>query len=145
MNELERRAAEYRKELEQLEHEPESRLERMKMLVAEEMCKYMEAHEMTRAALAERLGTSRAYVTKMLRGNCNFTLESLDRTAAALGCRLSVQFCPEGLKAARLLVNYEKRSVADKFDETAGMRNVSCIGADQTIIEEEYDESANAA
>jgi len=44
----------------------------------------MEAQGVTRAELARRLGVSAAYVTKMLRGNANFTLRSMVRAARAL-------------------------------------------------------------
>lgn len=44
----------------------------------------MEAQGVSRADLARRLGVSAAYVTKMLRGNANFTLRSMVRAARAL-------------------------------------------------------------
>jgi transcriptional regulator with XRE-family HTH domain len=44
----------------------------------------MEAQGVSRAELARRLGVSAAYVTKMLRGNANFTLRSMVRVARAL-------------------------------------------------------------
>ena len=44
----------------------------------------MEAQGVSRAELARRLGVSAAYVTKMLRGNANFTLRSMVRAARAL-------------------------------------------------------------
>ncbi len=47
------------------------------------------AHErISRAELARRIGCSSAYVTKFLRGSTNFTLDSMVRIAAALGCEL---------------------------------------------------------
>jgi transcriptional regulator with XRE-family HTH domain len=39
----------------------------------------------SRAELARRLGTSQAYVTKVLRGNVNFTLAALVKLARAVG------------------------------------------------------------
>lgn len=50
----------------------------------ESLTSAMEAQGVSRAELARRLGVSAAYVTKMLRGNANFTLRSMVRAARAL-------------------------------------------------------------
>lgn len=47
----------------------------------EELFALMEGHRVNKAELARRLGTSPAYITKILRGDVNFTL----RTIAKLG------------------------------------------------------------
>lgn len=52
----------------------------------------MLAQKVSRAELARRLKTSRAYITKMLQGNANFTLESLARIAFVLGYEVRVTF-----------------------------------------------------
>lgn len=54
----------------------------------------MEGEGITKADLARRLGTSRAYVTKMLRGDANFTVASMVRVARALGARLHLRVEP---------------------------------------------------
>jgi transcriptional regulator with XRE-family HTH domain len=45
----------------------------------------------SRAQLAERLGTTPAYVTKVMRGDVNFTLETMTKLALAVGGRLQVK------------------------------------------------------
>jgi plasmid maintenance system antidote protein VapI len=50
----------------------------------EDLARLMEEQEVTRAELARRLGTSRAYITKMLGGNANFTLLTMVKLAMAL-------------------------------------------------------------
>lgn len=50
----------------------------------------MEERGVSRAELARRLGTSRAYVTKLLGGNANFTLETMTKVAMALGAKVHV-------------------------------------------------------
>ena len=47
---------------------------------------------MTEAELARRLGTTRAYVNKILQGATNFTIESLIKIGGALDCELSLEF-----------------------------------------------------
>ncbi len=56
----------------------------------EDIFTLMEQRGVTRAELARRMGSSPAYVTKMLRGNTNFTIESMVRIARALDGKLSL-------------------------------------------------------
>ncbi len=61
----------------------------------------MEEEKVSRAELARRLGTSKAYVTKVLGGNANFTLHSLAKLAFAVGgkVRISIEpIAPKGRK-----------------------------------------------
>jgi transcriptional regulator with XRE-family HTH domain len=60
----------------------------------ESLVRVMEEQNVSRAELARRLGTSPAYVTKILRGNANFTLASMTRLARALGQELRVDLRP---------------------------------------------------
>lgn len=50
----------------------------------------------TRGELAERIGTSPAYVTKVLNGRTNFTVRTMASLAHALGQRVNVQLEDEG-------------------------------------------------
>jgi transcriptional regulator with XRE-family HTH domain len=51
----------------------------------------MEANGVTRSDLARRLGVSPAYITKVLRGNVNFTIDSMVRLVRAAGGEVHVQ------------------------------------------------------
>lgn len=62
----------------------------------EDLCRVMAEKEVTRAELARRIGTSPAYVTKILRGNSNFTLSSMVRVAFALGSEVRIHLSPRG-------------------------------------------------
>jgi transcriptional regulator with XRE-family HTH domain len=68
--------------------------ERAALDVTEEIRRRMEAIGLTKSQLAERLGTSPAYVTKILGGEANFTLKTMARLARALDGRLSVRMIP---------------------------------------------------
>lgn len=61
----------------------------------EDVCRLMERQGVSRAELARRLGTSRAYVTKLLDGNANFTLETMTKVAMALGTAVHVHLAPQ--------------------------------------------------
>lgn len=50
----------------------------------EDLCRLMKEQNVSRAELAKRIGTSRAYVTKLLGGNANFTLATMVKLAFAL-------------------------------------------------------------
>ena len=45
---------------------------------------------MSRSDLAEKLGVSPAFVTKLMRGQNNFTLRTMVKVAQAIGCELTV-------------------------------------------------------
>jgi plasmid maintenance system antidote protein VapI len=49
--------------------------------------------KVTRAELARSLGTSQAYITKLLRGDVNFTLGTMVRLARALDAELRLSLC----------------------------------------------------
>lgn len=60
----------------------------------EDLVAHMKSSGLTRTALAEKIGSSPAYITKILRGDTNFTLDSMVKIATALGCELTVGLNP---------------------------------------------------
>ena len=62
----------------------------------EDVVRTMQAQNLTKSALAAKLGTSPAYVTKVLSGSTNFTLETMVRIAKALDAELRVHLQPSG-------------------------------------------------
>lgn len=54
----------------------------------------MELHNLSKKQLAERLGVSKATVSRILSGNRNMTLETLTKVAYALGCRPQIELKP---------------------------------------------------
>ena len=60
--------------------------------------KMMEANGVSRSELARRLEVSPAYITKVLRGNVNFTLDSMVRLVRAAGGEVSLQVAPKAQK-----------------------------------------------
>ena len=59
----------------------------------EALARRMEEQGVSRAELARRLGTSQAYVTKVLRGNVNFTLATLVKLARAVEAEVRLDLC----------------------------------------------------
>lgn len=63
----------------------------------EDLVSRMEAAGVSKSELAARLGTSPAYVTKILRGQSNFTLESMVKVAGAVGADLRIHLQSSGI------------------------------------------------
>ncbi len=64
---------------------PEYHHEAILLEVARRISNAMEEQGMSRAELARKLGVSPAYITKVLRGHENFSIQTLARIAFALG------------------------------------------------------------
>ncbi|HKH46060.1 MAG TPA: helix-turn-helix transcriptional regulator [Thermoanaerobaculia bacterium] len=67
----------------------------------EDVVREMERQGMTRTALAQRLGATPAYVTKLLRGKVNFTLATMVRLARALNAEIHIQLTGPTLASAK--------------------------------------------
>ena len=73
---------------------PEYELEWLLLDIEEALHTSMEAQGITRSELADRLGTSRAFITKLLGGQENLTLKTLVRVANALEMKVDARFVP---------------------------------------------------
>ena len=62
--------------------------------LTDEVVRRMEERGVSRSELARRLGTSPAYVTKLLRGNANLTMATMVRLARALESELHCRLVP---------------------------------------------------
>jgi len=63
---------------------------RAKLDFTENIYQLMEARGMRKADLAKKIGKTPAYITKVFRGNANFTLETMVRLARALEGNLTI-------------------------------------------------------
>ncbi|MEW6658845.1 MAG: helix-turn-helix transcriptional regulator [Thermodesulfobacteriota bacterium] len=61
----------------------------------EDLHNLAEKANISRAELARRLGVSPAYITKLFRGNANFTIGTMVRLARAVGANLRLHLAPE--------------------------------------------------
>jgi len=76
------------------EGEPEYWAEYLKLVFSEEVGRLMDERGVTQAELARRLGTSRAYVAKVLRSTTNLTLATMAKLALALDARVDLCLAP---------------------------------------------------
>lgn len=66
-------------------------VEQAKLDFAMSLEKQRRIKEMTRSAIAEKISTSAAYITKVLRGDSNVTIETMVKLARATGGELNIQ------------------------------------------------------
>src|SRR5882724_10505782 len=60
----------------------------------EELARWMKEKRVSRSELAARIGHSPAYVTKVLRGNANFTAATIAKLAKAVGAEVRIHLAP---------------------------------------------------
>lgn len=72
------------------------KLERAKLEITEGIVALMEAKGVSKSELAERIDVSPAYITKILRGSTNFTLDTMVKIATALDAEFCCHLKPAG-------------------------------------------------
>lgn len=85
----------------EFENDPDYWAEGLKLDFAEEVGRLMEEQNVSRAELARRLGTSPAYVTKILHWTANLTLASMSKIALAFGSRVHLSLAPKNAPSGR--------------------------------------------
>lgn len=88
------------------------RLEKILFQLGEDMCLLMEQQRLSRTQLAERMGVSPAYITKILDGNLNLTIKSLLKLSEAFGCELTIHFVPTGGRKISSAARHPRRALA---------------------------------
>lgn len=83
----------------------------------------MDAQGVSRADLARRMDTSRAWVSRVLAGECNLTLASMGKLAFALGMKVTTGLMPVSAAAS---------AGAAASDALAGAAHVSPGGSRKT-------------
>ncbi len=136
----------------QLEQSDTYHIDGAKVEIAEQIYLAMEQQGVSNAELARRLGKSRAYITKVLQGNVNFTIESLVKIARALGHKFDFQFAPEHTteRDAHLAETWQKSLRAPAFTRV-GMKHkheyehIRLVHPSPNAIRESMDETQSVA
>jgi transcriptional regulator with XRE-family HTH domain len=87
--------------------------------VAARVIDAMEARSVTRSELARRLDVSPAYITKILRGHANLSLESLAKVAFALDLKWECVLIPKSATIGVLSLTDDDGGTAIRAVETA--------------------------
>ena len=99
-------------------------IDRLKVEISERIYNAMNQQGVSNAELARRLGKSRAYVTKLLRGTTNFTLESLVRIGRALSREVEFELLPKHAQTKASAASKAVRKSSSKTP-TKGIRKGS--------------------
>jgi transcriptional regulator with XRE-family HTH domain len=83
-----------RERLRKLESDPRFIAEGMKLAFADDLVRLLEARGLKQTELAEKLGTNRGYITRVLDTEYNLTIETMARIALALDARISLRMLP---------------------------------------------------
>ena len=89
-------------------------------LIAEftdELLRWMEERSISRSELASRIGHRPSYVTKVLRGDANFTAMTMAKLARAVGARMRMHLAPEGSRTVWYDVVTGGEEASTSFEE----------------------------
>ncbi len=84
----------YREWARRIENDPRFVAEQMKLTFANDLVLLLEARGLKRTELAEKLGTNRGYVTRVLNTEYNLSIETMAKIALALDARISLRMLP---------------------------------------------------
>lgn len=99
----------------------------------DDVCRQMDERNISRTELSKRLGTSRAYVTKLLGGNANYTLSTMVKLALAVEGALHVHIADKAAitRWVDKYTNEEPQMV--QFDKAeAGQDNTTVVSLRQS-------------
>lgn len=91
------------------------KLESLELEVTEKILEIMEQKGMSRSELAQRLGVSKAAVSKLLNSGSNMTLKRLLSISEVLEHDLTVNLVPTGQQIRDEVVQYNPRSESKGF------------------------------
>lgn len=84
----------FAKLLKRAKQSPQYWVSKITLDFANTLAAMLKAKGMSKKALAERIGASPAYVTKVLRGDANYTVETMVKLAMAVDARVEVRLLP---------------------------------------------------
>lgn len=83
----------------------------------EKIAHRMKTLNMTRSNLAEKLGVSKAFVTKVLNGAPNLTVKTMNSIATALDCDIEINLRPKEKANAKVELSISGNITAKKHSE----------------------------
>jgi transcriptional regulator with XRE-family HTH domain len=105
----------FKKELEEARDTFEYKLEGLELEVTETILRVMEEKGISRSDLAQKLGVSKAAVSKLLNNGSNMTLKRLLTIAEAMDLNLSVNFSASEQNVGQEVIEYNPRAQTNGF------------------------------
>lgn len=88
----------------------------------ENLLRRMDEVKISRSELAAKIGVKPAYITKILRGDTNFTLETMVKLALALDCQFHCHLKPHGSEGVWIELNGQMPTVETSSSGTKPQR-----------------------
>jgi transcriptional regulator with XRE-family HTH domain len=107
--------------------------EGLRLDVAYRIIEAMASRKMSRVQLAKRLDVSAPYVTKLLQGHANLSLESLSKIASALDLKWQCVLLPRNAEIGLMSISHEEHGTSVRTVETATVE-----GCGQKPIGDDY-------
>ncbi len=88
----------------------------------DQLYRLLKKNKLSKKEFAEKIGTSQAYITKVLRGDANFTIETMVKLTRALGGTLEIHAAPKEENVAWYKVisgRKDKKHIAKKTEQWA--------------------------
>lgn len=98
---------------------PAYQAEKLAVAFLAELNAFMQAHEVSNAELARRVGVSPAYITKLFRGSSNLSIETLTKFANAVGCKVHLHLANNGADVRWFDVFQQQRAFQREIDPGA--------------------------
>lgn len=115
--------------------------EDMLLDVAGRVIDVMESKNITRTKLAQRLSVSPAYITKILQGHANMTIETLAKVAFALDLKWECILIHKNAKIGIFSLSFEKSTAQTRSMETATVQTGGAETAPD--VADEYSENVD--
>ncbi|MCX6841530.1 MAG: helix-turn-helix transcriptional regulator [candidate division WOR-3 bacterium] len=84
----------YREWSRRIENDPRFVAEGMKLAFADDLVRLLQARGLKRTELAEKLGTNRGYITRILNTEYNLSIETMAKIAVALDAQVTLSMKP---------------------------------------------------
>jgi transcriptional regulator with XRE-family HTH domain len=114
-------------------------VEELSLAFTESILLRMEELSLSGKDLADRMGSTKPYVSKLLKGKNNFTLETLVKLARALECRIEPpQLLPNEKQALGQIVLFERYPKSESFRPRP-------VSVQMTVTTQDNDDNADTA
>ena len=84
----------FRDRFRKIENDPRFVAEMMKLDFADDLVELLEARGLKRTELAEKLGTNRGYITRIVNTEYNLSIETMAKIAVALDAHITLRMQP---------------------------------------------------
>ncbi len=88
----------------------------------EKIVKRLKDLNMSRVELANKLGVSKAFVTKLLNGNPNLTIKTMISIVKALDCKLELDLCPKEYEIRKVYLLNNKKIDYDNYNTNVNVK-----------------------